>query len=126
DRAIRLDGQSYVEIPAAKASSVGATRMTVELWMRPHALDFPGQTGSGADPYIHWLGKGETNQFEWGFRFYSRKRPDGTTSGRPNRISAYIWNASGGEGAGAYFEEHLTTGKWIHIVAVYEPASKPN
>ena len=40
---------------------------------------------------------------------------------RPNRISAYIWNPSGGEGAGAYFEDALTPGEWIHVVAVYDP-----
>ena len=40
---------------------------------------------------------------------------------RPNRISAYIWNPSGGEGAGAYFEDPLMPGEWIHVVAVYDP-----
>ena len=37
-------------------------------------------------------------------------------------ISAYIRNPSGGEGAGAYFEEsNLQPGAWIHIVACYDP-----
>jgi hypothetical protein len=40
---------------------------------------------------------------------------------RRNRISAYIWNSSGGEGAGAYFEDpNLESGAWIHIVACYD------
>ena len=51
----------------------------------------------------------------WGLRFYSQD------TSRPNRISAYIWNPSGGEGAGAYFEDTLTPGEWMHIVAVYDP-----
>jgi hypothetical protein len=126
DRAVRLDGKSYVEIRNSAAFSLGPKGMTVEAWMRPDVLDFPGQHGKGDDPYVHWLGKGETNQFEWGFRFYSRNLPDGKRSSRPNRISAYIWNADGGEGAGAYFEEPLTAGKWIYVVAVYEPVTKPN
>ncbi len=39
--------------------------LTVEVWMRPDVLIFPGQT---ADPYIHWLGKGMPAQFEWAMR----------------------------------------------------------
>ncbi len=41
---------------------------------------------------------------------------------RPNRVSAYIWNLGGGEGAGAYFEDALIAGEWIHVVACYGPA----
>lgn len=122
DDAIRLDGRSYVQIKASGDFSLHLQQgLTVEAWMRPDVLDFPGETH---DPYVHWLGKGEKANFEWGFRFYSRKRPDGTLSARPNRISAYLWNAAGGEGAGAYFQETLTPGQWIHVVAVYEPPGK--
>ncbi len=70
---------------------------------------------------MHWLGKGTPGQYEWGLRFYSRD----TT--RPNRISAYIWNPGhpqGGEGAGAYFQDELVPGEWIHVVATYEPGDK--
>ena len=41
-----------------------------------------------------WLGKGEIDEMEWAFRFYSHE------STRPNRISVYVWNADGGLGAG--------------------------
>jgi Concanavalin A-like lectin/glucanases superfamily len=41
-----------------------------------------------------------------------------------NRISAYIWNAAGGEGAGAYFQDELTPGRWIHVVACYDPGDQ--
>ena len=63
--------------------------------MRPDRLDFPGETD---DPYVHWLGKGEKGRFQWGFRFYSKRRRDGKVSSQPNRISAYAWNADGGLG----------------------------
>lgn len=86
--------------------------LTVEVWMRPDVLIFSGETD---DPYVHWLGKGEPGSYEWGMRFYSQ----GST--RPNRISAYIWNPSGGLGAGAYFEDTVELGQWIHVVAVYDP-----
>jgi len=113
------DSRDYVEIgdPANQAFSQPTSGMglTVEVWMRPDVLVFPGQT---ADPYVHWLGKGMPANFEWAFRFYSQD----TT--RPNRISAYIWNPgnpAGGEGAGAYFQDTIVPGEWIHVVASYEP-----
>ena len=109
--AVGLDGRSYVEIASQSAFSVGATGLTVQAWLRPDVLSFP--TAPNAE-YIHWLGKGEGRSFEWGFRFYKKD------SSRPNRISAYIWNAEGGEGAGAHFEEPITPGQWINVVAVYQ------
>jgi hypothetical protein len=117
--AVRLDGRhDYVEIPNSVHFSQPASGhgLTVEAWMRPDALAFAGQT---AQSYVHWLGKGDAGDFEWGFRFYSIDSPS-----RPNRISAYIWNAAGGEGAGAYFEDRLTAGQWIHVVACYDPGDK--
>lgn len=113
------DSRDYVEIPdpvgqefSQPTSGLG---LTVEVWMRPDLLTFPGQT---PDPYIHWLGKGEATRHEWAMRFYS------LDSSRPNRISAYIWNPEGGLGAGAYFQDQLTPGQWIHIVACYEPGDQ--
>jgi hypothetical protein len=111
------DTADYVDVPDPADTEVfsqptSTQGLTVEVWMRPDTLDFPGQT---ADPYVHWLGKGMAGRHEWAFRFYSL----GTS--RPNRISAYIWNPSGGEGAGAYFQDPLTPGEWIHTVACYEP-----
>ena len=121
DAAIGLNGfgsGDYVEIPdvdgAPFSQPTSGAGLTVEVWMRPDMLVFPGQT---SQPYIHWLGKGEHAQYEWGLRFYSQDSTE-----RPNRISAYIWNASGGEGAGAYFQDpEIEPGAWIHIVACYDP-----
>ncbi len=110
--AIGLDGRSYVEIPSQRDYSIGASGLTVQAWLRPDLLDFPCAPRT---EYIHWLGKGDAGSFEWGFRFYKKD------SSRPNRISAYAWNAAGREGAGAYFEEPITPGKWIDVVAVYQP-----
>jgi hypothetical protein len=124
---ILLDGKSYVEIPNNKTFSVSDKGLTVEVWLRLPDLDFPGQTGSGDDPYVHWLGKGEKDEYEWGFRIYSKHKKDGKLSNRPNRISAYIWNLKSkdkgvaNEGAGAYFQDEMVPNQWMHIVAVYEP-----
>lgn len=82
DTAIGLDGSgSYVEVPDSEdfSSSTSGQGLTAEAWLRPDSLVFPGET---EDPHVHWLGKGETGRFEWGFRFYSQD------STRPNRISA--------------------------------------
>ncbi len=121
DAAIDLNGvDAFVEIPdsAVFSQPTSGQGLTVEAWMRPDVLTFAGQTD---EHYIHWLGKGEPGAFEWGFRFYSKDSPT-----RPNRISAYIWNATGqphtsNEGAGAYFQDDLAPGAWIHVVACYDP-----
>jgi hypothetical protein len=115
DGAVTLDGASYVEIaddPAFSQPTSGAG-LTVEAWMRPDRLDF---AEPGALEYIHWLGKGEPGQHEWGLRFYSRGDRE-----RPNRISAYIWNTDGKLGAGGYFQDAIAPGQWLHVVACYEP-----
>ncbi len=116
------DSKDYVEIsdPDSQAFSqpTSGFGLTVEVWVRPDALTFLGETNK---TYIHWLGKCVygSGQCEWGLRFYSQDDPT-----RPNRISAYIWNPGGGEGAGAFFQDVLTPGQWIHVVAVYEPGDK--
>jgi hypothetical protein len=115
--AVGLGGGDYVEIPDSVAFSqpTSGFGLTVEVWMRPDLLAFPGES---PDPYVHWLGKGSRGQQEWALRFYSRD------STRPNRISAYLFNPAGGEGAGAYFQDELVAGEWIHVVACYEPGDK--
>ncbi len=120
NRAIQLHGRGYVEIPSSAAFSQPTSRrgLSVEVWLRPDVLTFRGE-GGGANPYIHWLGKGEVGQREWGFRFYSKTARD-----RPNRLSAYIWNPDGDEGAGAFFQDTLRPGEWIHIVATYDPGDR--
>ena len=100
---------AYVEIANSSQFSQAASGkgLSVEVWMRPDVLTFPGET---KDPYVMWLGKGEKDEMEWGFRFYSRD------SSRPNRTSAYIWNADGGLGSGAYFQDELNAHEWLHVV----------
>lgn len=120
NRGLQFDGKkTHVEIPDHPDFSLPSSGagLTVEVWMCPEVLDFPGQT---EDPYVMWLGKGGEGQYEWGFRFYSRQ------SSRPNRISAYAFNPKGGLGAGAYFEDKLAPGQWIHVVAHFASGSAKN
>jgi Concanavalin A-like lectin/glucanases superfamily len=125
DGAIGLNGvDAFIEIPDSQVFSqpTSGRGLTVEAWIRPDALTFQGQTDQH---YVHWLGKGQEGAFEWGFRFYSN------ASSRPNRISAYIWNAISpphvpNEGAGAYFQDTLQLGTWIHVVACFDPGDSSN
>jgi hypothetical protein len=124
DTAVQFHGADWVEIPnsvhfSQPQSTVG---LTVEAWMRPDFLTFPGESNPNSveNPYVHWLGKGDSGQDEWGLRFYCLE-PNTDPSGRPNRISAYLWNLSNKEGAGAYVPDAVEVGVWIHIVGCYQP-----
>jgi hypothetical protein len=123
DTGVGLGGpgaRDYVEVPDPISQSfsqpTSGLGLTLEVWIRPDVLTFAGET---EERYIHWLGKGGPRQCEWGLRFYSNDSPS-----RPNRISAYVWNPDGGEGAGAYFQDTLVPGSWIHVVAVFEPGDR--
>jgi hypothetical protein len=122
--AVQFTGADYVEMSdsASFSQPTSTFGLTVEAWMRPDSLHFQGQStpGSGQNPYVHWLGKGTDGQEEWAFRFYSID-PSQAKKARPNRISAYIWKPSGGEGAGAYFQNTIAIGIWMHIVGCYQP-----
>lgn len=119
DTAADFDGgREYLQVADSAALSP-ATRglLTLEAWMRPDTLTFTGEGGSSH--YVHWLGKGEPNNHEYVARFYSKDDPD-----RPNRISGYLFNSSGGKGAGAYFQEKVSAGKWIHYAFVINANAK--
>jgi Concanavalin A-like lectin/glucanases superfamily len=115
---LHFNGTSdYVEVPDTADFSVATTgSLTISAWMRPDTLSFPQTEGSG---YVHWLGKGQSSAQEWVFRMYSQ----GNTEGRENRISFYVFNASGGLGTGSYFQDAATPGQWIHVVGVADGQS---
>lgn len=115
---------SYAEIPSTSELSVSANGLTVAVWMRPDALTFPKTQGSVANQrYVHWLGKGSSanGDEEWTFRMYSQTNPAGP---RANRISFYVFNPTGGLGCGSYFQDPVTPGQWIHIVAVVDASAQ--
>lgn len=115
ERASIFDGKStYIEVGSAPDLSVPTTGvLTIEAWMRPDVLDFAHAEGDG---YVHWLGKGMSGAHEYALRMYSA-----TTSSdppRPQRVSAYAFNLSGGLGSGSYFQDPIAAGQWLHVVAV--------
>jgi hypothetical protein len=115
DAAADFDGATqYMEVDDAPQISPATTgEITIEAWMRPDSTVFatPGTTG-----YTHWMGKGEAGQHEYVSRMYSADN----TVARANRISGYLFNASGGLGAGSYFQDTVVAGDWIHYVLVID------
>jgi hypothetical protein len=117
---LHVDGfQSYIEIPDSPEFSLTTTgALTVAAWIRPATLTFPSTDGKGIDlskAYVHWLGKGETGQYEWAFRIYSQDN----TVGRANRISFYVFKPEGGQGVGSHYQDPnnpVQVGVWIHVV----------
>jgi hypothetical protein len=112
-RAYVFNGTSdYIEIADNNAFTVPTTgSLSISVWMRPDVLIFPVDESSG---YVHWMGKGVSGQHEWVARMYSFDN----TEARENRTSFYMFNLTGGLGAGSYVQEPITTGVWIHYVAV--------
>lgn len=105
---------SYFEIPdAPHLEIVSKGVITIEAWMRPDVENFTN-VEEGKD-YIHWMGKGTSGQHSWAARMYNK---DSWRENRPQRISGYAFNLSGGLGAGSYFQDVIPVGTWIHYVLV--------
>lgn len=104
----------FVEIRNAANLSVPTTGvLTLEAWIRPRTLQFPKEEGSG---YVYWMGKGAPNEHEYAMRMYSYSNSENPP--RPNRISGYAFNLNGGLGSGAYFQDAVVAGRWIHVTLV--------
>lgn len=116
--ASKFDGRAqYLEIADAAALSPATTgALTVEAWLRPDVIQFSREESSG---YVHWLGKGEPEKYEYVARMYSADNAED----RPNRISGYLFNRNGGLGAGSYFQDDIRAGEWIHYVLVINAAA---
>jgi hypothetical protein len=112
---------AYAEIPSLVDYSVSTTGgLTVSAWMRPDTLNFSNLEPNST--YIHWLGKGDAKGGqEWTFRMYNQDDPLDHPP-RPNRISYYVFNLSGGTGVGSYVQSPVVIGQWIHLVAVIDAA----
>ena len=100
--------------PATAANGGNTGILTVETWIAPAVLDFPHEEND----YVMWAGKGnEATLEEWGCRIYGITDPDDSPP-RPNRISGYCYNTTGGTGVGAYFQDTVVVNQWIYFVLV--------
>jgi hypothetical protein len=126
DRASDFDGATqFLTIPSSGSFSIPTTgSLTWEGWIRPDVLQFPEEDdGKG---FVEWMGKcaGHGPNCEWKGRFYSTTNP----AGRCNRLSAYVFNAIGGEGSGADFQPDcglFQPAHWYHVVGEYTTRNQP-
>lgn len=108
----------YVQVADNDGFSVTDTgELTVMALIRPDSLAMPNTEGSG---YVHFIGKGASNQFEWAFRMYQ----DGNSDGRENRLAFYVFNLAGNLGVGESLQVPLIAGKWIHLTGTLNEATK--
>lgn len=71
--------------------------------------------GKGGSEYIHWAGKGRPGDHEYAFRHYV-KDGTGEAAARTGRMSGYVFNANGGQGAGSYVQDStLPTGERLWV-----------
>ncbi len=125
DTAAAFNGSSqYLTVPSNASLSVStAHKLTWEAWIRPDTLQFPTASSDG---YIDWMGKCDqySPTCEWEARMYNSS----TAQGRPNRLSAYVFNPSAGLGSAADWQPAtnvISAGKWLHVVAEYDTTTTP-
>lgn len=125
DSAADFNGSSqYLTVPSSSALSIPTTgKLTWEAWIRPDTFQFASASGDG---YVDWMGKCENYSptCEWEARIYG----DSTPEGRPDRLSAYVFNPSAGLGSSADWQpaSNLQSGQWIHVVAEYDTTATPS
>jgi Concanavalin A-like lectin/glucanases superfamily len=108
-RVVDFRSGQYLTIPSAPELSIPTTgQLTVVSWISPDTVQFTHEEGSG---YVYWLGKGDAGAQEWALRMYSQVNAED----RPNRVSGYVFNPSGGEGSGAYFQDPVIPRTWIMV-----------
>ena len=116
DLAPEFDGATqYLEVASSPRLSITTTGvLTIEAWIAPKTLQFGHEQGSG---YVYWLGKGEPSQYEYAGRIYSAVNSE--IPPRPNRISGYVFNRTGGLGSGSYFQDPISIGEWIYVALIF-------
>jgi hypothetical protein len=117
DLAARFNGTGqYLQVPSSGSLSVPSTGcLTVQAWIQPSTLQFPDEEGSG---YVYVLGKGNAGKQEYALRMYSLTNSENPV--RPNRISAYAFNLSGGLGSGSYFQSPVRAKAWMLVTFVID------
>lgn len=118
----------YLTIPSNASFSIPTTgNLTWEAWIQPDVLQFPHSDSTG--DYVDFMGKCDqySPTCEWESRMYNTSTPN-ENPGRPNRLSAYVFNPSAGLGSGADWQPAssvIQAGQWLHVVAEYTTQSQP-
>ena len=115
----------YLTVPSAPAFSIVTTgELTWEAWIQPDVLQFPNASGDG---YVDWMGKCQdyAPTCEWEARMYSQN----TSQGRPDRLSAYVFNPGAKLGSAADWQpamDLIQAATWYHVVGEYTVKSAPS
>ncbi len=121
----------YIEIADSNYLSSYSGRLSVEFWVRPDVYSYAHSepvTSNGQridSGYVYIMGKGDVpNAFEYAFRHYSIDTPTESPA-RPNRMSCYAWDTTGGLGTGSFWQPVIGTTdflprKWHHVVGIIE------
>jgi len=118
----------YLTIPSNSSFSIPTTgNLTWEIWIQPTVLQFPNS--DAFDNYVDVMGKcaNYSPTCEWESRMYNNV--PNTQPDRCNRMSAYVFNPSAGEGSGADWQPVcglIQAGQWLHIVGEYTLLSQPS
>jgi len=130
DQAAVFNGATeYLTVPSNATLSISTTgNLTWEIWIKPSVLEFPNQ--NAPDNYVDVMGKcqdysGPPADCEWESRMYSTT----TGEGRPNRMSAYVFNLGAGLGSAADWQpvnNLIHANQWYHIVGEYTTTSTPS
>ncbi len=115
----------YMRVPSSGVFSIPTTgRLSWEAWIRPAVAIFPHQ--STPDDYVDFIGKcaDYSPTCEWEGRDYSTS----TGQGRPNRVSAYVFNPAAGLGSDADWQPAggvLRPRRWLMVVGEYQTRTTP-
>jgi hypothetical protein len=118
----------YLTIPSNSSFSIPTTgNLTWEIWIQPTVLQFPNS--DVFDNYVDVMGKcaNYSPTCEWESRMYNNV--PNTQPDRCNRMSAYVFNPSAGEGSAADWQPVcglIQAGQWLHIVGEYTLLSQPS
>ena len=129
DNAANFNGAGqYLSVPSSAAFSISTTgELTWEAWIKPQTLQWSNASDPFSLGYVNWMGKCQrySPSCEWGARMYASVNREG----RCNRLSAYVFNPSAGNGGGADWQPNcnlLAAGQWLYVVGEYQTRSTPS
>src|SRR5262245_1483597 len=123
--AIRSANSQSAAQPVVSFESFWAQTLgfSIHMWWKATTLTFVGQAAHGTERFCHLFGKGDVagsiGQHEYVFRFFSSDSPED-----PGVFKAYIFNLSGGLGAGARYplrgQQPLQPGQWYQWIVTFD------
>jgi Concanavalin A-like lectin/glucanases superfamily len=120
DPAADFNGESLSVASNASLSIPTTGSLAWEAWMKPDSLELEHSAG-----YVNWLTKcPDQSSCEWEARFYDSVN----SQDRCDRFSAYAFNPSGGDGAGADWQPvcgSMRECAWHYVVGQYSLSNQP-